>query len=373
MDTAESGAGAGAGAGSSPPDSFFGRGVAALRAVRRGTLTPQHGRSVSLLACFAGAQLFPPSDPQSMDRLCALVEAGVGAEDGVPEPQVIVTAHSLAAGVLRKILEGAPAPTPTPAAVGEGAGETGPAGSSALVAGTAGAAGGGGGPDAAPSPAAVAGGALCFAVVERLFLPALASSWGRHSLRCLFHKQAADFIQLAAKLGAVPLPAAANLLWRCLGTLVPPQSAFEAAKAASPRALPTLLATGYLQPAAAVWVRPDFEHARASYTTFVASAGLAASGLLDWGAVGLASAAAAPPVPSASPAAGAAYGGLGFTPGSGFASFSPYTPVPPTDLSPGAAAAPATPGAAAAAAAGGADSDGDAGMGASAVGPGRRG
>ncbi len=306
------------GAAAAPPaaDPPYVDALRALQPLRRGKHL--HGRSVSLLATYTAATLFPPAEPAAFEPFAALLSVAT-TEAGVPELQVLVTLRSALMGVLKRLQQQAP---------GGGGG------------------GAAGGP-AAPLPPEAGGAALVGVIMDRIVLPALRACSPLHLHRALAHKQAAEILRLGVEVAGLAPAAAAGYVRACLETLQPSAESMAAASvAAYPRSLPTLLQSRFLQPLAALWVRPDFEPARAAYSGLVASAHLAAvpgpSGgppLLDWTALGLAPAAAMPPMPSGSPA-GSSFA-IGLTPGSGFG-LSPFTPLP-ADLSPGGV--PGTPGA----------------------------
>jgi hypothetical protein len=160
-------------------------------------------------------------------------------------------------------------------------------------------------------------------------LPALRAGSARRALRPLLHKCAADIVRAAIEGGALPTRrAAAELLATCIRTLTPSAAAVAAALAADaaaaararePAPLPDLLASGFLQPLAAVWMRPDFEAPRDAYVRLAGAFFPAQAGAPDrdwsWAALGLAHAATVPLQHAGSPAlaagAGASSGGFG--------------------------------------------------------------
>lgn len=295
--------------------------VQALAALRRGK--HPNSRSVALLATFTGCTLtaLPQQQQQQQHHhadassaaeppfdtslLLAIVlgpstTAASGADGGVPEPASLVTVKHAVSAVIARLAKAA-----APAAGAGGLTNAGDAGLRVIN-----------------------------TMLERLFLPCAIASSGLTTLRPIAHAAVADVVRLGVQLAGMRPDVAADHVTRAIASLTPSRQVIEASVAAYPRTLGTLFDSSYLQPLAAIWMRPDMEPVRSAYAGLVSTHFIGRGTPFDWTSLGLAPTAAVPPMPSASPASTGTYGtagtggfAAGVTPGSaGVFGYSPVTP-----------------------------------------------
>ena len=241
-----------------------------------------HSRSVCLLVVFSAHLTFPLSDNEPVDRLLTILEKVATNDDGAPEPAAIVTLKNACVSAMKR--------------------------------------------------SSAAGLSLSFAghfeaIMNRVFLPGLLSinlslatgssgiSGHRSSstYRALYHKCAAELLRVGIETECLSRQRAAELLEKCIQSLAPRQESIEATISFLTKMIisstttierddvnileksnndnitnRTVLMTrrisdlihgkegggggkGFLQPLAAVWMRPDFEVPRELYISLATS------------------------------------------------------------------------------------------------------
>ena len=232
------------------------------------------------------------TDNEALSRLLTILETVTTSDNGVPEPAAIVTVKNASVSAMKR---------------------SSAAGSSSSSIGQ------------------------LEAVMERVILPALrsvssSSSNGgimSSSYRSLFHKCAADLLRVGIETECLSRQRAAEFLEKCIMSLLPSPETIEATLSSVSKMITSstlslspeqgaktnaLMMTrmselvhgekggvkGFLQPLAAVWMRPDFEVPRDLYISLAASYLLpapnspASSNSWEWAKLGLSALAATP-------------------------------------------------------------------------------